>query len=378
MPLLSLVRLLTTLISIAILAAAAYLAWLWYNGNWVRDAEGDLVLVRENWQLWIAVALGMLSAFGKMLVAPILAGPDIGEASREDRGAGAIIRGTNGSEIFVEELGQGPTIILTHGWAMDSTIWHYAKRALSKSFRVVVWDLPGLGKSKGPISLENFAGNLAEVIEWSGAQKVLLVGHSIGGMTIQTLAQDHPVLFRSKVAGVALLNTTYTNPLKTMILPRLMQAIRWPVLEPIMRLTILLYPLAWLAAWQSYFSGMAHLTNRVGFGKYVTRSQLNHVTLLATKNSPASIDAGNLAMFRWDATSALAGSGVPVLLIAGENDIVTKPEASREIARQSRSAAVQVVEGVNHMGMLERADEYNAIIAAFAGHIVWSDTHYVK
>ena len=216
------------------------------------------------------------------------------------------------------------------------------------------------------------------MIEWTGAQNVLLVGHSIGRMTIQTLARDHPVLFRSRVVGVALLNTTYTNPLKTMILPRFMQAIRWPVLEPIMRLTILLYPIAWLAAWQSYFSGMAHLTNRVGFGKYVTQSQLNHVTLLATKNSPASIDAGNLAMFRWDATGALSSIGVPVLLIAGEGDIVAKPEASREIARQARSAAVQVVEGVNHMGMLEKADEYNTAIAAFAGHVVWSANHCVN
>lgn len=375
MPLLSLVRLLTTLISIAILAAAAYLAWRWYDGNWIRDADGELIQSRENWHLWIAVAFGMLSAFGKTVVAPLLAGRDIGAPSREDRGAGAMITGANGSEIFVEEVGQGPTIIFTHGWAMDSTIWHYAKRALSKSFRVVVWDLPGLGKSKGPITLENFAGNLAEVIEWTGAHKVLLVGHSIGGMTIQTLARDHPVLFRSKVVGVALLNTTYTNPLKTMILPRFMQAIRWPVLEPIMRLSILLYPIAWLAAWQSYFSGMAHLANRAGFGKFVTRSQLNHVSLLATKSSPASIDAGNLAMFRWDATGALSSIGVPVLLIAGENDIVTKPEASREIARQARSAAVQVVEGVNHMGMLERADEYNTAIATFAGHVIWSATH---
>lgn len=103
----------------------------------------------------------------------------------------------------------------------------------------MVWDLPGLGRSKGPISLENFADNLAEVIEWSGNEKVLLVGHSIGGMTIQTLARDHPALFRNRVAGAVLLNTTYTDPLRTMIMPRFMQAIRWPILEPIMRLKVI-------------------------------------------------------------------------------------------------------------------------------------------
>lgn len=374
MPLLSLVRLLTTLLSLALLALTAYFAWSWYEGDLIRQANGNLVRIREGWLLWTAAALLVFSFLGKIVFVPLLAKPDAGEQSEEDRGVGQMVQLANGSEIYVEVLGPpfGPTLILTHGWAMDNTIWHYAKLALGKSFRIIVWDLPGLGQSKGEVSLENFAANLGALTEWSGATKVVLVGHSIGGMTIQTLARDYPTLFAGRVAGVVLLNTTYTNPLKTMILPRFMQAIRWPVLEPVMRLTILLEPLAWLSAWQSYFSGMAHLTNRVGFGKYVTRSQLNHVTLLATKNRPANIEKGNLAMFRWDATGALARLGVPTLLIAGELDIVTKPEASSAIAAQSPAAALQVIEGVSHMGMLERSDQYNAQIEAFAKPLLTS------
>jgi pimeloyl-ACP methyl ester carboxylesterase len=372
MPLLSLVRFLTTLLSLALLALTAYLAWSWYEGDVLRQADGDLVRTREDWRLWAAAALLVFSSLGKLVFVPLLAGRDTGEHSKEDRGVGQLVGLANGSQIYVEVLGQtqGPTLILTHGWAMDSTIWHYAKLALTRSFRVIVWDLPGLGQSKGEISLENFAANLAALAEWSGAPKVVLVGHSIGGMTIQTMARDNPTLFAERVAGVVLLNTTYTNPLRTMILPRFMQAIRWPLLEPVMRLTILLEPLAWLIAWQSYFSGTAHLANRVGFGKYVKRSQLNHVTLLATKNRPRNIEKGNLAMFRWDATGALARLGVPTLLLVGELDIVTKPEASSAIAAQSQTAALQVIEGVNHMGMLERADQYNARIAAFAAQML--------
>lgn len=368
MPLLSIVRFFTTQLSLGLLALTAYLAWSWYDGELVRQAGGDLVRVREDWRLWTVVALLALSLIGKVVFVPLLAKPDKGEPSREDRGAGQVIGLSNGSDIYVEVLGraEGPTLILTHGWAMDSSIWHYAKLALGRSFRIIVWDLPGLGQSKGPISLENFAANLGSLIEWAGASKVVLVGHSIGGMTIQTLARDHPTLFVDRVAGVVLLNTTYTNPLKTMILPRLMQSIRWPLLEPVMRLTILLEPLAWLSAWQSYLSGTAHLANRVGFGKGVTRSQLNHVTLLATKNRPGNIEKGNLAMFRWDASGAIARVGVPTLLLAGAVDIVTKPEASGDIAHQAPAVSLKVIQDVNHMGMLERADEYNAEIAAFA------------
>jgi pimeloyl-ACP methyl ester carboxylesterase len=367
MPLVSIVRLLTTVISLAILALTIYFAWSWYDGRLLEEVDGEIVRVREDWRLWLAVGLLVLSFLGRVIIVPLLARPDKGEPSRADRGAGQTIPGPVGSTLYVEETGlrDGPTLVLTHGWSMDSTIWHYAKRSLGQSFRVIVWDLPGLGQSKGEISLENFAASLGAVIAWSGAQKVVLVGHSIGGMTIQTLARDNPALITGQVSGIVLFNTTFTNPLRTMILPRLMQAIRWPLLEPMMRLTILLQPLAWLSAWQSYLSGMSHLANRIAFGKYVTRSQLEHVTLLATRNPPGNVSRGNLAMFRWDATGALAKAGVPVLLLAGDVDIVTKPEASDDIARQAAVAAVQRIEGANHMGMLERADDYNAAVAAF-------------
>lgn len=368
MPLLSISRFVTMILSLAIVGVAIYLAWNWYQGDVVRLDNGDVVQTRQDWTIWLALALGLFSIFGRLIIAPLLARPDTGEPSLEDRANGTQIAGPNGSSLYVEALGNSskPTLILTHGWAMDSTIWHYAKIALGKRFRVVVWDLPGLGQSKGPISLENFAQCLASVIAWTGAEKVVLVGHSIGGMTIQTLARDHAALFTRHVAGIALLNTTYTNPLKTMILPRFMQAIRWPILEPVMWLGVILQPLVWLGAWQSYLSGMAHVANRIGFGKYVTRSQLNHVTLLATKNPPGNVDRGNLAMFRWDATGALSGVRVPMLILGGEVDIVTKPTASHAIAQQAGQPTIEIIEGVNHMGMLERADDYNTRISVFA------------
>ena len=371
MPLLSIVRFLTALLSLALVVLTIYLVWRWNEGELVRQGDGDLVRVREDWRLWLALALGAFSLLGKLVLVPLLAKPDKGEHSREDRGNGQIRQHANGASVYVEELGlnNSPTLILTHGWAMDSTIWHYAKQSLANSFRLIVWDLPGLGRSEGEISLESFASNLEMLIEECSTQKVVLVGHSIGGMTIQTLARDNPALFANRVAGVVLLNTTYTNPLKTMILPGFMQAIRWPLLEPLMRVAILLQPLVWLSAWQSYLSGMAHLGNRLGFGKFVTRSQLNHVTLLAAKNPPGNVQKGNLAMFRWDATGALAGTGVPILLLAGELDIVTKPTASADIARQASTASVEFVHGVNHMGMLEQAEQYNSAIAAFARRV---------
>ncbi|WP_172123112.1 MULTISPECIES: alpha/beta hydrolase [unclassified Devosia] len=367
MPLQFLFRFLANLISLAILIAAGYLLWSWWDGDLVRQTDGTIVRVREDWLLWVGLAGLAFSFLGRPLMVLLLAGADK-DRTAPVRGNGTTIEAPNGAQLYVEQAGapDGETIILTHGWSMDSTIWNYAKRDLGQQFRVVSWDLPGLGKSRGEISLEAFAADLAAVITWTGATRVVLVGHSIGGMTIQTLARDHAGVFDTKVAGVVLVNTTYTNPLKTMILPRLMQALRFPVLEPLMKLTKWLLPVSQLSAWQSYLSGTAHMANRLGFGKYVTRSQLDHTTLLSTRNSQAAIADGNLAMFRWDATGATAKLQVPVLVLAGEVDIVTKPVASETIAGYTPTATLRKIEGVNHMGFLERSDVYNPAIAEFA------------
>lgn len=370
MPLIAILRFLFMLLSLAIIAASAYLLWQWYDGDIVQRADGVAVRVREDWYLWLGGALLMLSLLGRPIITPFLAKRDT-DPSKPERSAGRMITGGSGAQLYVEETGPvgAPVMILTHGWAMDSTIWYYAKRDLSRQFRVISWDLPGMGKSTpatpSAIGLSEFAQDLKTLIDLSGEQKVVLVGHSIGGMTIQTLARDFPDIFNARVAGTVLVNTSYTNPLKTMILAGLAQAIRWPLLEPLMRLGILLQPLVWLSAWQSYLSGSAHMANRIGFGKYVTHSQLNHTTLLSTRNAPGNIHRGNLAMFRWDATNAMAKVTPPLLVLSGEWDIVTKPEAGQQIATDRPGNLHQVIEGVNHMGFLERPDIYNRAISEF-------------
>ena len=371
MPILSVFRFAALLISLLILAVAASFLWQWWQGDWVRQGDGDLVRVRPDWPLWLGLLLLATSFGGKFLLLPLLARGDKGDRSRPERREGAVIPSPTGNQLYIEQSGPegAPTLVLTHGWAMDSTIWNLLRRRLEQRFRVVVWDLPGMGASKGgggdSIALGAFAIDLATVIAASGAERVFLVGHSIGGMTIQTLARDQPALFSERVAGAVLVNTTYTDPLKTMIASKLLQALRWPVLEPVMRLTILLQPLAWLGMWQSYLSGWAHVGNRLGFGRFVTRSQLEHTTLLSTRNPPGDIQRGNLAMLRWDATGAMAKTMVPTLVIAGEVDIVTKPEAGATIARSTPGATLTVVDGVNHMGFLERWEDHVAMITGF-------------
>ena len=77
----------------------------------------------------------------------------------------------NGDSIYVETHGNpvGPTIIFTHGWGLDSTIWQAVKEDFD-DFRLVLWDLPGMGKSKAarPVTLDRLAEGLEAVMTWAG------------------------------------------------------------------------------------------------------------------------------------------------------------------------------------------------------------------
>lgn len=368
MPLLALARILFGAVSLGLLALSIYWLYTWGRGDLVTAADGVVYTYRESWRLWAGLGLLAFSFLGRWIVPLVLAGPDRAP-SLPTRSGGRLIDGAEGSTLYVERHGpaDGPLVIFTHGWGLDSTIWNCARRDLAMQMRLLTWDLPGMGRSRlgADLSLEHLSDNLKAVIEQAGRRRVVLVGHSIGGMTIQTLARDHPELVQDRVAGVVLLNTTYINPLRTMILSPLLQALRLPVLQPLMYLMIGLQPLVWLMAWQSYLSGSAHMAQRLGFGPDVTRSQLEHVTLLITRNPPGVQAKGNLAMFDWDATDALTGLGVPTLVLAGDRDIVTKAEAGQRIAAGIAQSEIRVVPRANHMGPLEQAAVYHEAIAEF-------------
>lgn len=371
MPIVTFPRLLVQLISLVILAGAIYLIWRWWDGVTVRDLDGTLRDMRgPRWQLVLGLA-GLAWSFGGRFLALMLmkGGEDEPHVSRA---AGETILAPDGTALHVESVGStdAPTLIFTHGWGLNSTAWWYARRDLSGKFRVITWDLPGLGRSKRPMdgkySIDRFAEALGAVVEWSGASRVVLVGHSIGGMTTQTFWRARPEL-RDHVAGMVLVDTTHENPLKTMILSKLWLALRRPLIEPMCWLTVALSPLAWLMAWNSYLNGSSHILMRLtGFGRYATRGQVDLTALLSAKGSPGVQAKGNIAMFNWHVTKDLPAITAPVLVLAGDKDIITLPQASTVISHAIPNATLTVFEGCNHMGFLERNQAYDEAIANFA------------
>ena len=371
MPIISLPKLVLSLISLFILAAV-YLLWSWLRGYDVRLATGAVQHVNgPGWRLYAALGLFAWSFLGRFVVLLFMpAGPD---EPREARGPARSVTAPDGSVLHVESFGPegAPTLVLTHGWGLNATAWWYTRKALESRFRLVVWDLPGLGRSKPPASgkfrIDGFAEALGAVVQSTGRGPVVLVGHSIGGMTTQTFWRACPEAVKRQVVGVVLVDTTYEDPIRTMWLSPLWRALRWPVLEPMMWLTVALGPIVWLSSWQSYLSGSSQIAMRLtGFGRYATRGQVDFTARLACKGSPGAQAKGNLAMFRWNATEIAASLPVPLLALAGDKDIVTLPRASETIVERAPRGRLVRVEGAGHMGFMERATPYNEAIAAFA------------
>jgi pimeloyl-ACP methyl ester carboxylesterase len=364
------VRFLAALLPLAVWVGAGFLAWGWWQA-------GPL---NPGWQLWTLLVILAWGLAGRLLILPVIAKPDrAGTAFTLSRNNGRFVTTTTIADeedtLYLEDHGpkEALTIVLTHDWGLDSRIWDDARDQLADSFRVITWDLPGLGRSRTKdVSFHHFADSLRRVVLESGDDRVVLVGHGIGGMIIQTLLRDEPRFFREHVEAVVLLNTTDASSQYTMAASDLVRAVRGVLIEPALRAAIVLEPLAWLAAWQSYLSGTTHVLNRLACSPTVTRSQLEAITLLQTMNRPSSQAKGELAMLHWDPVEAAAQLPRPLLVIGGADDGVTIPIASERLARMAPHAQIVVHEGVNHMGPIDQPLTYWRNVRSFLARLTRS------
>lgn len=106
-----------------------------------------------------------------------------------------------------------PTIVFCHGYALTMDSWHYQRAAFRGRYRMVFWDQRGHGRSgpgpDGSATIDQIGSDLGAVID-AVAQEgpLVLVGHSMGGMTVMSLAAHRPELVAERVIGVALVATS--------------------------------------------------------------------------------------------------------------------------------------------------------------------------
>ncbi len=278
----------------------------------------------------------------------------------------------DGTQLNVETYGSkaAPRLIMTHGWGCDRQMWHYAVTQLSEHYRIVIWDLPGLGLSTQPLngdySVVKMANDLRAVLEATGSQPAVLVGHSIGGMITLTFCKLFPELLSRSVVGISIVQSTYTNPLRTTRFAGLLTAIEMPVIRPLLALTIFLSPVVWLLNCLSYWNGSAHRSAARGsFAGQETRGQLDFAARYNLKVSPSVVARGMLGMLHYDAEKVLSQIQLPAQVIVGDLDSTTLPEAGTHMAGQMPQSKLLCLSPARHFGFFEKYDEFNTVLHQF-------------
>jgi pimeloyl-ACP methyl ester carboxylesterase len=108
----------------------------------------------------------------------------------------------DGMQIHSASVGRGPTLVFVHGWTCDSSSWASQVPAFSKKYHVITLDLPGHGQSASPkdgkFSVDLFAKAVEAVRAEANADRIVLIGHSMGAPVIRQYAHNYP----DRVAGL--------------------------------------------------------------------------------------------------------------------------------------------------------------------------------
>ncbi len=129
----------------------------------------------------------------------------------------------------------------------------------------------------------------------------------------------------------------------------------------------------------SYLNGSAHIQSALtGFAGTDTRGMLDLAAWYTPASSPAVLARATLATFAFDGTATLAAVPVPALVVTGHLDRVLVPEASARIAALLPAARLVTLTPANHLGFMERNDEFASVVADFATDRFAVDQHLVS
>jgi pimeloyl-ACP methyl ester carboxylesterase len=267
-----------------------------------------------------------------------------------------------------------PTVVFVHGFCLDMGTFHFQRKELTRrgDYRLVLYDQPGHGRSgrlsRGEYTLDALGTALKRVLDVTvPTGPVVLVGHSMGGMTIMALAERHPELFGTRIKGAVLISTSAGRVDEvTFGLPEVLARFHKPLLPLVAnasRITASVVDRARNASTDLAFL----LTRKYGFG--LRRPSPAVVSYVERMNSTTSTDV--IARYlralyshaRFPALEAL--KRVEVLAICGTRDTLTPLAHSEAIVEALPHAELLVVDDGGHVALLEHPETVNAAILEF-------------
>ncbi|MBW0019087.1 MAG: alpha/beta hydrolase [Mycobacterium sp.] len=288
---------------------------------------------------------------------------------RLDLDRGYVVTTPDGVPLAVREAGPVDarvTVVFAHGFCLRMGAFHFQRMRLGEHWdqnvRMVFYDQRGHGQSgeaaPETYTLTQLGRDLESVLQTVAPRGVVvLVGHSMGGMTVLSHARQFPEQYGRRIVGVALISTAAEGVSRS----PLGEILKNPALEAV-RFTALSAP---------------RLLHR---GRNVARSLIGPVLRAASYSDlqvSRSLDAFSQRMMNGTPIPTLVGflhalevhdetAGlwtllkVPTLIACGDHDLLTPDEYSRKMAASLPQSELVIVSGASHLALLDKPDPINA------------------
>ena len=250
----------------------------------------------------------------------------------------------DGRQMSWREAGNGPAVVLLHGWSMSSAVFTEVIEELSVDFRLLAPDLRGHGGSDpgAGYAFADFAADLVEWIQVLDLREVALVGWSLGGQVALELC---PAL-RERLRRLILVDTT----------PRFTAAADWTAGLPDLQVRAMARDLK-----RNYLKTMGDFFALQFAGEELSRERFRRIADFAVRGGRLPEPDVALAVLETlrlgDQRSGLGAINLPALVQHGELDRITLPGAAEYLAVHLTAARLELLPGIGHAPFLSRPQE---------------------
>jgi 3-oxoadipate enol-lactonase len=239
----------------------------------------------------------------------------------------------NEIELAYTRRGQGTPLVLLHGYPLDNHLWDDVAPLLEDTFDLILPDLRGFGKSTtvdSPYTMDDYASDIAGLLDQLGIQKAAIVGHSMGGYVALAFAKLYP----ERVRGLGLVSS---------------QVLADPADRKEGR---------YKSAADVSDNGIGGVVDAMT-PKFTSDERLQAFAResMERQQPEAFIGALKAMAERIDSTLLLSSFKFPVVIIHGEADALIPIDRAREVKKAVPHAHLVELNGAGHIPMLEAKEE---------------------
>ena len=315
--------------------------------------------------LWLTTARADAAAVRNDPLAPSFADP-------QQPGEQRWVNSADGTRLHVELHGpkDAPAVVFSHGWTCSTRYWNPQVRELAADYRVITYDQRGHGaseNSRGKYGPELLADDLAAVLDATlePEQQAVLVGHSMGAISIAAWAGRYPKAVTRQASAALLASTGVDGLLAESLVVRL--PARWPRAVDLLGRSVLGMPTPLGGPSPLAYRGVRY----AALSPEASPAQVMFCEEIVLGCGGRTRGKWGAALSRMDLRESLTSLRVPTTVLVGSADRLTPPGHARRLAEALEHAGHldQVIElpGVGHMTTVEAAPRVNAEIRRLLG-----------